>query len=132
MTVMRPPGDGAPPLILPYAASPRVAPRWHLPQGRRQPAGARALLRRDVLRVLQPAARERQAAAADAGGQPVAEPLEGGDLLVEAGAPSPAQALPVARRRRAALGQGGQRAADLGEREADVLGGPHERQPPQH
>ena len=74
---------------------------------------------------------EAQAAAADAAVQPVAEPLDPLDLLVEARPPGLAEPGPVGLGRHPAVGQGGQRVADLLEAEPDPLRRADERDPAQ-
>ena len=61
--------------------------------------GARAPGGGDVLRVVQAAGLQRQAAAADAARQVVAEPLQRADPLVQLGAPRPAELRPLCLRR---------------------------------
>src|SRR5690606_10089909 len=78
-----------------------------------------------VVGVQQPAAVERQAAAADAAGQLVAQALEGGDAGVEALAPRLREPVPVGGRGRAGVGQPCQHRADLLEGDAaGPCGGP--------
>src|SRR5690606_15800382 len=66
---------------------------------------------------------EREAAAADAGVEVVAEALEERDALVEERAPAGGEPFPLARRGGAFLGEGGERGADVVEGEADTLRG---------
>src|SRR5258705_3065789 len=77
------------------------------------------------------AAPERQAAAADALGEPGLQALELGDALVDACGPGAGQARPVLPGRRAARRQLRERGADLVEREPDALRKDDERDAPQ-
>src|SRR5436189_3706451 len=65
-----------------------------------------------VVRVEQRAFVDREAAAADAGREPAAQRLEGGDLPVEVVAPSAGEPFPVSSRWRAAGGQAVERGSD--------------------
>ncbi len=75
-----------------------------------------------VAGVEQVAGAERQASAADAPGQPVAHPLQHGDLLVEPRLPRGGEPGPVALGRGAVLGQRGHRLADLVELQSRPAG----------
>src|SRR5262249_158098 len=75
---------------------------------------------------------ERQAAAADAFGEPGLEPLELCDALVDARAPFTREPRPILTRGGAARGQLGERGADLVERKSDALGEHDEGDAPQH
>src|SRR5215208_3265645 len=75
----------------------------------------------EVPGVAEVAALEAQAAATDARVEGVAQPLELGDLGVEAGTPAAAQPCPVGLAGGAIAGQGGQRRLDLLQREPDPL-----------
>src|SRR5262249_10223662 len=74
---------------------------------------------------------EREAAAADALGEPDLEAAKLADALVDARAPRRREARPVAARRGAVGRELVQLGADLVEREADALGEDDERDPPQ-
>ena len=95
-------------------------------------ARAGPVARGAVVRVGQAAAVERQAAAADALGQPRPEALELGDPVVDAVGPRARQALPVAARGGAVGRELGELLADLVERQPDPLGEDDEGDPPQH
>src|SRR5207248_3929076 len=75
---------------------------------------------------------DRQAAAADAFGQPVAQALQLGDALVDPLLPRAREPRPVAAGRNALGRQPGERRADLIEAEADTLGEDDEGDAPQH
>ena len=92
---------------------------------------AGAPLRGLVAGVGQGAGLEAQAAAADAAVEPVAQPLDPLDLLVEARPPGLAQPVPVGLGRRPAVGEGGEGRADLLQAEPDPLRGADERDPAQ-
>lgn len=91
-----------------------------------QVARAGAGLAGRVAGVPDPAHAEREAAAADAAVERVAQAGEHLDLLVEPGAPRAGEAGPVGGGRRALLGQAGERGADLAQRQPDALGDPDE------
>src|SRR5690606_38927799 len=95
-------------------------------------AGPAAVLSGVVVGVEQAAGPQRQAAAADAAVEAVAQALDEGDLLVEAGAPGARDAGPVVLGGGARVGQLGQGVADLVEGQAHPLGDPDERDPAQH
>ena len=76
---------------------------------RRGCSGVRGHAGRLVVGVEQPAEPEREAAAADAAVQAIAQPLEQGDLVVEAGSPRRREPFPVLRGRGAVLGERGER-----------------------
>ena len=76
--------------------------------------------------------REREAAAADAAAERVAEPLQLGDALVDACAPRAGEPRPVGARRHGVVRQLGELGADLLEREADLLREYDERDAPEH
>jgi hypothetical protein len=84
-------------------------------------ASARALAGGAVVGVGEAAAIEREAAAADALGQPRLEPLELGDALVDPLRPGGGEARPVAALRRLVGRQLRQLRADLLEAEADPM-----------
>ena len=121
------------------AGSPRrTAARWASPPpgpplSRRRPgrSGARRRTGPPGPRVGQPAGLQRQAPAADAAVQPVAEALEQGDLLVQPGTPLATGGTSPpwwgCARRAATRGP-----ADLLQAQADLLGHPDERHPAQH
>ena len=104
----------------------RRARRW---SRMRAPGRTRQL----VAGVVERADRERQAAAADAAVEVVAQPLQRGDLVVERGpascAESWAQSLRFGVR---PSGSDARASTDLGEREPDPLGGLDEGHPAQH
>src|SRR5260370_1783280 len=87
-----------------------------------QISGSRPRLGGAVARVVEGAAVEREAAAADAPVQSIARALEHGDALLQSAADAPADRLPVGPRRRAALRQGGELDGELAERHAEPLG----------
>ena len=95
-------------------------------------AGSGAEFGRDVVGVPDRARLERQAAAADAAVEVLAEPLQRRDLLVQTWAPAGSQVGPVVAVRCAPLGQQLERRLDLGERQPDLLGDPDEAHPAQH
>src|SRR4051794_8110933 len=95
--------------ILPAAAGGRAE----------EAARARALGGEAIGRGGQRAPVDRQAAAADAVGEGVAELLEPADPLLQGGPPVLGQPLPVLPARGAAAGQLLQRVPDVGERDAD-------------
>ncbi len=84
-----------------------------------------------VARVAEPAPVERQAAAADAGVELVAQALEEADALLQHRSPGGGKPLPVARAEAVVSGQGGQGLADLLESEPHPLGDLDERHPPE-
>jgi L-fuculose-phosphate aldolase len=96
-----------------------------------QIAGARLLAAQGVVRVHQLADAQRQAAAADAAGEPVAQPLQLADPLVQVGAPLRRQPGPVPGGGSPAGGQPGQGVGDPAERDSDLLRGADERHPAQ-
>src|SRR5207237_1332800 len=93
--------------------------------------GTGAALGRPVVGVEQAAELEREAAAPDAAVEPVAEPLEHRDLMVEAGAPRPREALPIVGVRGPVLGERGEGRPDFLEAQADLLRDADERDPSQ-
>jgi hypothetical protein len=94
-------------------------------------AGAGSALGEAVGLVVEVAALEAEAAAADAAVQVVAEPLELGDPFVEPAAPALRQPAPVRPGRGAVVGERVERLANLGECQADPLGRLDECDPPQ-
>ncbi len=84
-----------------------------------------------IVRVQHVAEPQRETAAPDAPVESVAQPFEHRDLLVEPGSPRGREALPVLLGGRAPVGQRVECGADLGERQAHLLGHPYERDPPQ-
>ncbi len=104
--------------------------------GRRSSRGSRRSTRRAVVgrqhvpRVVDRAPLQRQAAAADAGVEAVAQRLQRRDLLVQPAAPVPADPAPVRLGGRAPRRQPVELLADLVQRQADVRGRPDEGQPP--
>src|SRR5690349_4341030 len=75
---------------------------------------------------------QAQATAADAAGQLALEPVEVGDLLVDARRPVSGDALPVRLVRRTPAGQGLERVPDLVEAETHALSRPDERHATEH
>lgn len=71
-----------------------------------------------------------EATAPDAAIEAVAEPLEQGDLGLDAAAPGVGDPVPVLVRRGPAGGEGAERVADLVEAKAHLLGHADERHPP--
>jgi hypothetical protein len=96
-----------------------------------QDAGTGTALGQAVGLVVEVAALQAQAAAADAAVEVVAKPLELGDPLVDPVAPGLGQPAPVRAGRRAVVRQRVQRLFDLREGQPDPLGGLDERDPPQ-
>src|SRR6185312_13654601 len=92
----------------------------------------RPVLAEAVVRVDEAAAVDREAAAADAAGEVVAQLLETPDAVVELLAPLRGELLPVGAGRGAPVGQGVERGPDLGQRDADALRDADERQPSEH
>src|SRR5688500_13688817 len=92
-------------------------------------AGARPKACRAVVRVRELAAVEREAAAADALGQPGTQALELGDAVVDPGGPLARKARPVAAGGGAVWRQLGQLAADLLQAQPDPLRKDDERDP---
>src|SRR5919202_726397 len=90
----------------------------------------RATRANSVAGVRELAAAEREAAAADAFGEPLLEPLELGDALVDAAAPSGGELRPVGAGRHPVGRQLRQLLADLIEREAHALREHDERHTP--
>ena len=84
----------------------------------------------DIVRVVQGALFEGQAAASDARGQIVPEPLEQRDLTVESWPPGAGQPRPIGCRRCSAFGKGRQGRPDLVQGQPDSLGDPDEGHPP--
>src|SRR5581483_7207698 len=91
-----------------------------------------AAARRDVARVGKLAAVERQAAAADALGEPGAQPFELGDARLNALRPGGGQLRPVVPLRHAVARQAGELVADLLERQPDLLREHDERDAANH
>lgn len=75
---------------------------------------------------------DREAAAADAGREPVAECFEGGDAAVDVLAPTAGQPLPVASVRCAVRRQGRKGCTDPVERNSRGAAGLNQRDPPKH
>src|SRR5215470_14841717 len=92
---------------------------------------AGAPLGRFVVGVQKVALVDREAAAADAGGQAVTQGLEGRDPCLEVLAPAVREALPVAAARRAVRGEAVEGVADLAERDPGGAACLDERDPPQ-
>lgn len=90
------------------------------------PARACAVRRSGVLRVVEPAAGQRQAAAADATVEPVAQLQQRGDSRIEQPLPLARQALPVGGSRRVALAQRGERGAYVVQAQTHGLSGANE------
>src|SRR5665213_3234539 len=80
--------------------------------------------------IVEAAAGEREASAADAAVEQVARPLEHSDPALECGADAAADGLPIAARRRPALRQRAQHGADLRQRQAELLGDQGKGEPP--
>jgi len=97
-----------------------------------QIAGPGTKGRRHVLRVVQGAAAQREAATADARVELIAQPLEERDLFVETGPPPSRQPSPVRCGRRSAVGQTVQFPTDLLQAEPDLLRRADEGDPTQH
>jgi S-adenosylmethionine:tRNA ribosyltransferase-isomerase len=95
-------------------------------------AGTRSAAAGPIPGVGELAAVERQAAAADALGEPALESLELGEPLLDARRPPGGEPGPVATGRHAIGGQLGQLGADLVERQPDPLGEDDEGDAPQH
>lgn len=93
--------------------------------------GAGEAFAEDVVRVGQRTVLQREAAAADAVRQMIAQAPELGDALVEFGAPGLGEPGPVLAVGRALLRQLGEGVADAGERDPDALRGAHEGHPAQ-
>jgi hypothetical protein len=85
-----------------------------------------------VAGVREPAAVERETAAADAFGEAGPEPLELRDSLVDPRPPGAGQTRPVAARRCSIRRKLGKLGADFVERQPDPLGEDDERDPPEH
>src|SRR5260370_38291868 len=85
-----------------------------------QISGSRPRLGGAVARVVEGAAVEREAAAADAPVQSIARALEHGDSLLQGAADAPAGRRPVAPRRRAALRPAGGPDGHLAGRQAET------------
>src|SRR4051794_33015279 len=92
----------------------------------------RTVSRGAVARVGQLAAAEREAAAADALGQPLAQALELGYARVDAGGPRTGELRPVRAGRRAVLGQLRELRAHFVEGQPDPLREHDEGDPPDH
>ena len=113
----RPDGGGPDPTTAGQTLFRRTVPTPR--RGRRRAGSGRpGRLRGAVDRVEEAAGAEREAAAADAGGEVVADALEQRDALLDVVPPGAREALPVALRRRLAGGQQRQRGADRGQRDA--------------
>src|SRR5579884_33969 len=84
-----------------------------------------------VVRVEEAAAVDGETATADAGGEPVAQGLQGGDAAIDVGTPGAGEAFPVAAARRPVGGQCLQRDPDLLERDTGGTAGLDERHPAQ-
>src|SRR5262245_3974676 len=84
-----------------------------------------------VVRIGEPTAVERQAAAADAFAEPGLQPLQFCNSCIDPCRPSARQTLPVVAGRRTVRRQFGEFGADLIERQADPLGKDNEGDPPQ-
>jgi hypothetical protein len=97
-----------------------------------QAACAGAFAAERVVGVSEQAGHERQAAAADAARQPVAQVLKLPDPVIEVLAPRRGKPRPVRGCRRAAGRQGIERRLDPGQRDAEPLRRADEGKPPQH
>src|SRR6516164_1098065 len=86
---------------------------------------------RAVPGVREPASVEREAAAADAGGQARPQPLELGDVFIDPPAPARGQLRPVRPFGHAVRGELGEFRTHLVQRHADPLGEDDKRDPPQ-
>src|SRR3569623_513849 len=100
--------------------------------GREQRAGTRSLPAELVGRVAKRAVLERQAAAADAIAEPVAQALQQKDLVIDGVGPTGRESRPVLFGRRPSLRQAREAGADLGQRDADVLRNPDNGDSAQH
>src|SRR5688572_2639243 len=106
----------------PLSARPPV--RHPVSRPRSEPGGA-------VAGVGEMAAIERQAAAADALGEPSPEAFQLGDALLDTGGPGAGKPGPVVSGRYPFRGKPGQLAGDLVQGEPDALGKDNERDPPE-
>src|SRR5947208_14832030 len=98
----------------------------------REVVGTGAAIRGLVVGVEQVALVDREAAAADARRQAVAEGLQSLDAVVEVVAPLVREPLPVLAARGAASGEAVKCLADLGQRDSGCPAGLDERDPAQH